>query len=113
MTAAQLPLFPARARASDPPTSHAAAASVGDGPKHAVWSLFLNSCLGFTDDEMCARRPGFYAPSLKTARSALKDAGWLEDSGERRLSDRGREMIVWRYRSPVRRVESVDVGETL
>jgi hypothetical protein len=51
---------------------------------------------GLTDDEIAARLPACHAPTVKSARSRLTAAGLLVDSGERRPSSRGRQMIVWR-----------------
>ena len=86
-----------RARARDPRTSHAAAAA----QSHA--SLLERGILhtigrfphGLTDDELCAQFVGLHDPTVKTARSRLSKRGLLTDSGARRPSVRGREMIVW------------------
>ena len=84
----------ARARASDPDTSHQAAASVGKGVEHAILAAFQFK--SFTDDELADYLPTIHDATVKTARSRLKNHGFLEDSGERRLSHRGRSQIVWR-----------------
>jgi HrpA-like RNA helicase len=82
-------------RTSDPDTSRQAAASV-DGA--AVEELVLEAFLQFgalTDDELVDVLDGPYGPTVKTARSRLHKAGCLKDSGMRRPSNRGRQMIVW------------------
>ena len=83
-------------RRSDPETAReAAVAQHGSGVPAVVLRTFY-AHPGLTDDELCAQVPYLYPPTVKSARSRLSKAGELVDSGERRLSDRGRRQIVWR-----------------
>jgi hypothetical protein len=84
------------ARRSDPETSVTAAGSITPGrTEAAILDLFRVSW--FTDDELAAvLAPEHYGPTVKTARSRLSKAGLLVDTGQRRPSSRGRDMIVWR-----------------
>lgn len=89
-------------RVSDPVTSARAARSITPGRmEQPILDVFRASPYrGFTDDELVAELPALYGPSVKTARSRLassKDGRvpLLVDSGKRRLSDRGRDQIVW------------------
>lgn len=95
----QVPLWPvtgAIARRSDPETSHAAAASVGKGVEHAILALFQTSGQWWTDDELAEHFPTIHPPTVKSARSRLTKAGFLADSGQRGISNRGRAMVIWR-----------------
>ncbi len=91
----QLSLIPA-VRATDPATSRIAAQRAA----HARPSLRKGIMAAFrkhyslTDDELCQvlKLPVRRWPSCKTARSALKNAGLLEDSGRRRDGQ-----IVWQF----------------
>ena len=98
------------ARMTDPDTSVAAAASITPGrTEAAILDGFRRQRAvvariggdeadeGYTDDELVAQMaPEHYSPTVKSARSRLSNAGLLVDSGTRRPSSRGREMIVWR-----------------
>ena len=90
---------PPRARHTDPQTAHRAARSVsGVGLEESILVVFrgpLAGSEGLTDDDVCAMLPDRYPPSVKSARSRLTKAGLLVDSGRRRASNRGAEMIVW------------------
>jgi hypothetical protein len=96
----------ARARTTDPSTSHAAAAGgchtpPGAGGGHA--SLFGP----MTDDELVRnyetnslRIPGPVAPrssasGLRTRRAELRNAGYVHDTGGRERLASGRAAIVW------------------
>lgn len=84
-------------RSSDPDTSRAAAQWISKGVENAVRGAFRRGpANGYTDDELCVRLYDLHAPTVKSARSRLSKRGLLVDSGERRLSDRGRAQIVWR-----------------
>lgn len=84
------------ARASDPSTSHAAAARQRGGAKIAVEALFRRDpSAGWTAGEIEAALPRIYGPTLVSAVSQLKNDGVLVDSGRKRLSARGCEQIVW------------------
>lgn len=83
-------------RLFDPDTSYKAAQVIGKGVENAVYSAYC--CFDLTDDELCATRPDFYGPTLKSARSRLAKRGILIDSGLRRPSNRGRDQIVWAMR---------------
>lgn len=92
----QLDLFNApKARRSDPSTSVAAAQQVKSGPTEEAILVVLRMAGPLTDDELCHRLPGLYAPTVKTARSRLAKRGLLTPAGTR-LSCRQREMTVWR-----------------
>lgn len=85
--------FP-RARRSDPGTAHAAAATITPGRLETLILATVRD-LALTDDEIAARLSHHHAPSVKTARSRLSNAGLLADTGQRRRSTRGRLMVVW------------------
>lgn len=90
-----------RARRNDPSTSHAAAAGAehaASGVESAIVDVFALAVAadGFTDDELCARLPDLYAPTVKTARSRLTKRHVLVAAGVTRPSARGREQLVWR-----------------
>lgn len=93
----ELELFPL-ARAGDPDTSRQAAQSVTRGmlEKRILAQMGLHGPM--TDDELCTCPwlRHYHPPTVKTARSRLSRAGLLVDSGERRLSNRGRKSVVWR-----------------
>lgn len=88
------------ARAADPATSHAAAAAIASSAGAGLDDL--RECFrdagrrGLTDDELCARLPRRYAPTVKSARSRLAKLGEVVPTDETRLSARGRSQIVWR-----------------
>lgn len=89
----------AAVRVSDPSTSIAAARSIEPGrTERRILEVFGQwPYRGFTDDELVGELERFalYGPTVKTARSRLSKQGRLVDSGKRRLSDRGRDQIVW------------------
>lgn len=97
--AAQPTLFDApagRVRRTDPQTSVDAARSITPGrTEKRILVQFRYASSTFTDDELCDKVLG-YAPTIKSARSRLSNAGLLVDSGRRRKSNRGRDQIVWR-----------------
>ena len=86
-----------RARATDTVTALSAARSVTPGRTEAriLAEFVVSPWRGFTDDEIADRLAPMYPPTVKTARSRLTGAGRLVDSGRRRLSNRGRDQIVW------------------
>lgn len=85
-----------RHRHTDPDTSAQAAASVTPGrTEKAILDQFAMCFFGMTDDELAKALVPMYAPTVKTCRSRLSNAGRLIDSGRRRPSDRGRDQIVW------------------
>lgn len=114
MTPSQLGLFPApttagrvratdpsyaihaRARRSDPETSHNAAAAIGLGVERAVYQCFRH--YGPMHDDLLVERLNatIYGPTARSARSRLSKRGLLADSGDRAKSDRGRDSIIWR-----------------
>lgn len=83
------------ARLSDPLTAKHAAASVGNGLEPLILAC-LSQYGDQTKDEIAARIPNAYPPSITTAISRLRKDGFVEDSGCRRLSARRREATVWR-----------------
>ena len=93
------------ARASDPPTSHEAAASIPSGLiEREIMEAFVHrfsvlpnrtEC-GMTDDQLCRYLSIYYAPTVKSARSRLTKAGRLINSGRTAPSSRGKPSIVWR-----------------
>lgn len=96
---AQLTLFSeARARRRDPDTSRDAARAVQQhaGALRTLVLEEFNLRDEMTDDELIARMPDVYWPTLKKRRSELAGLGLLEDSGKKRTNARGRRMIVWR-----------------
>lgn len=93
------PLF-ARARASDPDTSHAAAASVDNMSKTRLAILDVLRTWGPTDDEMIRKlvltRIGRGTPSgIRTRRSELVALGLVRDSGKRAETVTGRQAVLW------------------
>lgn len=96
----------ARARTTDPATSHAAAASLSieqlRSSQREVYDLFLLN--GDMTDEQVADvaviRGVKQSPSgLRTRRKELVEGGMLEDSGRRAALRSGRSSIVWRIRA--------------
>lgn len=85
----------ALARRTDPDTSKAAAASVGNGLEPKILEVLDRRGPSTADEIVQALLPA-YPPSCKSAISRLKNAGLVEDSGERRPSNRGRLQCVWR-----------------
>lgn len=97
MSAQQLSLLSEpRARAYDPPTSHAAAVSLP--PCGALEQAILETFTRhgpLTDEEACELLPEVYGPTLRTCRSRLAKRGLLVPTGSLRPSSRGRDMRVW------------------
>ena len=96
----QLPLV-ARARTTDPATSHQAAASVASlhNTQRAVYQLLALDGPA-TDEELLYlwhdRMAAPISPSgLRTRRSELVDMGYVKDTGCRRRLESGRNAIVW------------------
>ena len=87
-----------RARATDPPTSHAAASAqlphVGSQENRVLERFAIYGAM--TDDELVARSPQWHGPTIKTCRSRLAKRGLLVPTGETRLSQRGQKQRVWR-----------------
>lgn len=96
-----LPIVPIgewpRARRTDPETSKAAAARQGSSARSAILEAFRVHG-PMTDDELVAQLApqGHYGPTLRTARSALKAAGLVVDTGRTKPSPRGHQQVVWR-----------------
>jgi hypothetical protein len=95
---AQLSLFRGpQARATDPATSHEAAAAVT--PAASELENDILACLRvfgpLTDDEICQRLDAEWWPTVKTARSRLLDRGLVMPTGEKRMSVRNRPQQVW------------------
>jgi len=91
------------ARATDPLTSHEAAASVGDVRESQRMVLMMLNAVGPGTDEALVEHAGKVgypiSPSgLRTRRSELVRLGLVEDSGERERLASGRRAIVWRAR---------------
>lgn len=82
------------ARASDPDTSHAAAARQRGGARPAILAAY-RAHGPMCDDELAAVLPDFYPPTVKSARTRLSNDGFLVDTGDRRPSVRGCAQIVW------------------
>jgi hypothetical protein len=106
------PVVVARARSTDPMTSHAAAASVGDlrPNQRAVLGLLRCHPGGLTDEQMVvhyqdSRRghpevPAQTESGLRTRRKELVDAGLVVDTGEKRKTAAGRATKVWKALPP-------------
>lgn len=98
----------ARARSTDPETSHAAARSVKDlRSSQADVLVVLRRMVPMTDEELVETyqdlaRSGFVrsqSPSgIRTRRSELVELGLVEDSGQRETLRSGRRAIVWKAR---------------
>lgn len=90
----------ARARSTDPGTSHEAAASVGDLTEAQQKVLEIITEHPRTDEEIyavvVARGIQMSVSGTRTRRSELVDAGLVEDSGQRKMTSAGRRTIVWR-----------------
>ena len=94
----------ARARATDPDTSHQAALSVSNLPDRQKWVLWLLQDHGpMTDLELLTKyrdrrweqSPTQSESGLRTRRKELVDLGLVRDSGHRRKLPSGRNAIVW------------------
>lgn len=83
-----------RHRYTDPDTSVNAAAAATN-LRHLIRAIYQGGGT-FTDDELAAALPDRLPASVKTARSSLYRDGLLVDTGLRRPSLQGRDMIVWR-----------------
>ena len=95
----------AKARRSDPQTSHQAAASVSDLTAAQEMVLEALRMSPMTDEEIfqaLVRVEGGRMPmstsGARTRRSELVDAGLVEDSGQTELTEAGRRTIVWRVK---------------
>lgn len=96
----------ARARRSDPETSHQAAASVTDirGSQKAVLRVLgKRPTAGYTDEELISvyreidSLPWQSESGIRSRRAELVALGLAEDSGERRpMMETGRMARVWR-----------------
>ena len=101
MTQAQLSFdVPARARNTDPATSHEAAESLNAKHLSDLQALVLAwfRKYGPGTDEQLERHECFakLAPSTaRKRRSDLLEMGLLKDTGKRELNSRGRSMVVW------------------
>ena len=97
-----------RSRSTDPTTSHAAAASVGNLTDTKRRILDLVSADPSTDFEIrtlwdAAGYPTISDSGLRTRRSELVSDGFLVDSGATRVGPTGRLYVVWRSTSPVKK----------
>ncbi len=89
-------LTDARTRRTDPPTSrNAAPSSTQAGELQQRILEAFRRYWTLTDDELCELLPDAYPPTVKTARSRMKNAGLLIPTGGTRKSARGRDMVVW------------------
>lgn len=91
------PMF-ARARNTDPGTSHAAAASQRPKKLTKLRRVVLDTFIkyGPMDDTELVRRVNGYTPSgIRTRRSELVSMGLIRDSGRRVRLETGREANVW------------------
>ena len=90
---------PARARNTDPQTSHDAAASVTGQTETQRHLLELLANEPATDMDLIERWPAEWGPAtpsgLRTRRSELTEAELVIDTGERRPSPSGRLCVVW------------------
>jgi hypothetical protein len=102
---AVLPKASSRVRPNNPSTSWEAAISVTSDTAIDLYRRIRKALLlgtGLTDEELVERMvylfPSFnFSPSgLRSRRSELVEAGWVEDSGEKRPTRAGRPAIVWR-----------------
>ncbi len=95
-----------KVRHDSPQTSVDAARSITGRTEAAILAEFRMGRVegddGCTDDELCARLPRIFPPTVKSARSRLSNKGFLVASGTTRPSSRGRDSIVWRLGSESR-----------
>lgn len=97
MSPTQLELFNApKARSTDPETSKAAAESVEAWVQDDALLCKFAKHGPLNDDELAAVCPSWYPPTLKSSRSRLSKRGLLVPTGEKRPSNRGKPMQVWR-----------------
>jgi hypothetical protein len=92
----------ARARSTDPDTSHDAARSIGEmtEKRQAVLDI-IRAIGGGTDEDIIdayrsSSAPMQSASGIRTRRAELVRCGLVEDSGMRRNRSSGRHAIVWR-----------------
>lgn len=94
-----LPTEPARARCSDPVTSHAAAASVHHQTETRTWILQALTVCPMTDTDLIAwaRRVGRTESEsgIRTRRKELVSAGHVAPTGRTETMPSGRLAIVW------------------
>ena len=82
-------------------TSSKAAAAAAESARLGNTHRKIWTALRFkprTPDEI-ARDTGMVLNTVRARCTDLKNTGWIEDTGERRETDAGREAIVWRARS--------------
>lgn len=85
-----------RYRATDPPTSRAAAQQLSDPAGLLAAILLAYADHGpLTDEELAERIPKRLYASVVSARSRLKKHGLVVPAGGTRPNSRGREMAVW------------------
>jgi hypothetical protein len=94
---------PARARRTDPPTSHRAAREVTphtDNIRAEVerWALGRGA-EGFIDEELSAAFDAADSSSYRTRRAELTWPGVIVDSGRHRMNSNARQCMVWMHRS--------------
>ena len=89
--------FEARARTSDPSTSHEAAMSVsGAESQRAVYAALCGVDFGLADFELEQRLAGRFSPErIRTARHELTEAGRVEFTGVYRMTRSRRRARVW------------------
>lgn len=105
------PARAAKARTTDPSTSHAAAASISEDTlreSQAAVLRFMRNLGPMTDVDLVARYssaaglqdlPRQSQSGLRTRRAELAAAGLVEDTGERVRLESGRQAIVWRAKA--------------
>lgn len=92
-----------KVRRKDPDTSWAAATQQSPQKSRLLYEAIqiLLSREPMTDEEMIValRRSNFpHTPSgVRTRRKELMNAGWVQDSGQRRATEAGSPSIVWRW----------------
>src|SRR4051812_5383676 len=95
----------ARARRTDPQTSHEAAASVQDEitSRRAVWQI-LRDRGPMTDYDLVSRYqksainglvPFQSESGIRTRRNELYERGWVKDTGQKMRMPSGRNAILW------------------
>lgn len=91
----------AHARPTDPPTSHQAAASLGDlrDSQHAVLNLFTKYGAGISDEHLIwrAREKGVAQSDsgIRSRRAELVDLGFLRHTGQYGRTAAGRRTQLW------------------
>lgn len=86
-----------KARATDPATSHAAAAQANFAAAHRGKILAALAAGPATAEEL-SRRCGLRYEAVSRRLSELERAGQAEPTGETRMGSAGRAMRVWRRR---------------